>query len=1475
INHHDALRLRFTQDAAGRWVQAYAQTETGTQTQPDLLWIREAKDAAQIEAHSEAAQRSLDLTKGPLLRAVLMRIEDGSTRLLLVIHHLVVDGVSWRILLEDLQTVSAQIQRGEEIALPARTDSYQWWSQQLQQYAQSDALNNQREYWEEVNRTPATLPCDMPTGTNRVADRQQATLKLDSTQTQRLLQQAPAAYRTQVNDLLLTALGRALCGWTGQERIRLDLEGHGREDVFETAEVSRTVGWFTSVYPVSLEPGGELGEAVKRVKEGLRAVPQRGLGYGVLSNVAHTIKQTDPSQVVFNYLGQLDGSFSESSTWQPAKESPGRSQDDSAPLVYALSVNGRVLDDALTLTISYSNKRYNEQTIEALLTAYHNELTQLIDHCTSGETGASGATPSDFELAALTQPELDALPLALHDVAEIYPLSPMQSGMLFHTLYSPGRSVYLNQLRADIDGLDIERFRAAWVEVAARHDILRTAFVPQGEGWLQWVARSVDVPFVEHDWRDRNAAAHNALDDLANHELAEGFDVTRAPLQRIVLIRTGEQRHHFVWTHHHVLMDGWSVSQLLSEVLRHYSGQRLPAHGGRYRDYIGWLQTRDTHASEAHWRRQLERLDEPTYLVDAVRRGQPARSDEATHAAHTLELDPAATARLVAFARHERVTVNTLVQAAWALLLHRYTQRSSVVFGATLAGRPAELPGVSHLLGLFINTLPVIAEPRAGMRLGDWLRDLQQQGLAAQEHAHTPLYDIQRWAGSHGQSLFDTVVVFENYPVDEALKEASPGGLSIANVRASDETSYALTLGVVQSDTLKLDYRFARNAFADDEIAGIAQQTAALLNAFAAADATNRPLGDLALLDEKQQRALIALGEHQATMHPAQKQPVPALIEAHAQQQPDAVALLCGDVALNYGELNERANRLAHRLIRLGVAAEVRVGFAVERSVDMIVGLLAVLKAGGAYVPLDPAYPAERLAHMIDDSGIGLLLTQSHLHARVPVPAQLACVDLDTLDVSAELSSNPLAALHDDQLAYVIYTSGSTGKPKGVAVAHGALSMHCQAIAARYGITAADRQLHFSSISFDAAGEQWLVPLISGASVVLRDDSVWAAQRLADEIATKQITVLDLPPAYANAFAQEIEPGAVSVKTCIVGGEGWSRSGFEIVQRNLRPERIFNAYGPSETVITSTVWQADSSTECTGIYAPIGTPVGERRAYVLDPALALVPQGVVGELYLGGTGLARGYLNRSALTAERFVPDPFDAHGGRLYRTGDLARWNRAGELEYVGRTDEQVKVRGFRIEPGEIEATLLAQAGVREAAVVVREVAGAPRLAAFVAAQSGTTLDAAALKAALAERLPDHMVPASIVILDALPVTPNGKLDRRALPASEPAATQAYEAPQGELEETVARIWLDVLGVERVGRSDNFFELGGDSIFSLRVQRRIAQQLAVDIELAALFAAPTLEAFSAAVAAAQSRATTEPDRLTDEMQSILSELMQ
>ncbi|WP_256376925.1 non-ribosomal peptide synthetase [Nitrosospira multiformis] len=1453
VRHHDALRFRFARNEGGQWQQFcgqqfWGQQPCGESISDDLLWVRKAATAADLEALCNEAQRSLNLIEGPLLRAVLFDMDDGSQRLLLVIHHLVIDGVSWRILLEDLQNAYSQARNAQAIALPEKSGGYEVWIERLQRYVHENT--EELVYWRSLTRVPAILPRDNPEGASFVRLQCDAVLKLGKAQTRALLKEAPAAYRTHVNDLLLTALGSALCWWSGHKAILIDLEGHGREDLYDT-DLSQTVGWFTTLYPVMLDPSGDLDQRIKRIKENLRKIPNKGLGYGLFKyhgtpEQREFLASLPKPEVVFNYLGQLDASFDESALWTLAAESIGDLTDENAPLSHDISINGHVYEGELCLTVSYSDARYHRATIEAFMNVYQAELETLIVHCTSG---IQGLAPSDFPLVELTQRELDSLPVATAQLEDLYPLSPLQGGILFHSVFDrDDHGVYLNQLRADIEGLDATRFKAAWQAAVACHPVLRTGFVIQDSKPLQWVAKSVELPFVEHDWRTREDKEHREdrerdLEALARAEHASGFDLTRPPLMRLALVRLTDERYHFIWTIHHLLLDGWSTSQLAGEVLRRYAGELSPVQEasfrdrGEYRRFIEWLQHRDMEASEAYWRERLKGIGEPTRLA-ATLPAHRENSDHEEYGEHFTELSLSLSERLIQFARRERVTLNTLIQGVWAILLSRYTGKQTVLFGATVAGRPATLPGAEHLLGLFINTLPVSVTLQPEYQIGAWLRDLQAQNLASREHEQTPLYEIQRWLGQSGQGLFDSILVFENYPMDEALRESTPGGPAFSNIRNRESSNYPMMVSVMQGNVLSLGYSYDCRYFSRTAVESIAKQLKRLLDRIATTPANSpQRLGDIDILSEADWAQLKVWGINEQRY--ANTEPVHRLIERQAEERSGAVALVFGDVELSYGELNRRANRLSHRLIRLGVGPEVKVGIAVERSIDMVVGLLAILKAGGAYVPLDPEYPQERLAYMVTDSGIGLLLTQSRVRSAIPHSDQCVVLELDRLDLEEESGSNPQVALHGHNLAYIIYTSGSTGKPKGVGVVHHALSHFLTSMGELPGMNAQDTLAAVTALSFDIAALELYLPLSVGARLVLVPQGVNRdGLALAQLLQTHRPSVLQSTPAgWRMLLAAGWDPLQGKAEGEIHGGDNKpfkplkALCGGEALQPDLAGQlcahgvELWNMYGPTETTIWSAVGKIDQSG------APVlGKPIAATRAYILDANLNPVLPGVAGELYLGGIGLARGYPNRGGLTAERFIADPFDEEGGRLYRTGDLARWRGDGQIEYLGRLDHQVKIRGFRIELGEIEAQLLAQPEIREAVVVAREgadaalaatdtrLSGGAKLVAYVSSHGGEDVDVALLRQALAKGLPDYMIPAAIVVLESLPLNPNGKVDRKALPDPEFANTERYEAPQGEVEEVLATIWAQVLGVAQVGRHDNFFELGGDSILSLQI---------------------------------------------------------
>ncbi|HBO3500611.1 non-ribosomal peptide synthase/polyketide synthase [Pseudomonas aeruginosa] len=1435
---HDALRLRFREER-GAWHQAYAE-QAG-----EPLWRRQAGSEEALLALCEEAQRSLDLEQGPLLRALLVDMADGSQRLLLVIHHLAVDGVSWRILLEDLQRLYADL----DADLGPRSSSYQTWSRHL--HEQAGARLDELDYWQaQLHDAPHALPCENPHGALENRHERKLVLTLDAERTRQLLQEAPAAYRTQVNDLLLTALARATCRWSGDASVLVQLEGHGREDLGEAIDLSRTVGWFTSLFPLRLTPAADLGESLKAIKEQLRGVPDKGVGYGLLrylagEEAATRLAALPQPRITFNYLGRFDRQFDGAALLVPATESAGAAQDPCAPLANWLSIEGQVYGGELSLHWSFSREMFAEATVQRLVDDYARELHALIEHCC--QEGNVGATPSDFPLATLHQEQLDRLPLAR--IEDIYPLSPMQHGMLFHSLYEQASGDYLNQLRVDVHGLDPARFRAAWQAALDSHDILRAGFLWQGdlEQPLQVIHKHLELPFAEHDWRGREALAE-ALDELAASERRRGFELEQAPLLRLVLVRMDEERYHLVYTHHHILLDGWSSAQLLGEVLARYTGEQAERTGGRYRDYIAWLQAQDKRVSEAFWKEQLAELLEPTRLAQAV----AAEREQVGSGQFQRSLPPARTARLKTFAQRHAVTLNTLVQAAWSLLLQRYTGQDTVVFGATVAGRPAELAGIERQIGLFINTLPVVATPQPGMRLTDWLQEVQARSLALREQEHTPLFEIQRWAGL-GEALFDSLLVFENYPVAEALEKGSPGGVRFGPVSNHEQTNYPLTVALGVGDSLTLQYSYDRQAFSDAAVEQLDRHLLNLLEGFV--DNAERTLVELSLLDAEERALIDSLWNRSESGFPASPL-IHQRVAERARLAPDAPAVLFDDQVLSFAELDSRANRLAHALIARGVGPEVRVAIAMQRSAEIMIAFLAVLKSGGAYVPLDIEYPRERLLYMMQDSRAHLLLTQNHLLDRLPIPDGLSCLCLDREQEWAGFPAHdPEVALHGDNLAYVIYTSGSTGMPKGVAVSHGPLAAHIVATGERYEMTPADCELHFMSFAFDGSHEGWMHPLINGARVLIRDDSLWLPEQTYAQMHRHGVTVAVFPPVYLQQLAEHAERDGnpPAARVYCFGGDAVAQASYDLAWRALRPQYLFNGYGPTETVVTPLLWKARPDDPCGAAYMPIGTLLGNRSGYILDAQLNLLPVGVAGELYLGGEGVARGYLERPALTAERFVPDPFGAPGSRLYRSGDLTRGRADGVVDYLGRVDHQVKIRGFRIELGEIEARLREQAAVREAVVVAQAGASGQQLVGYVvphdpALAEDVGAQAAcrdALRKALKERLPEYMLPAHLLFLACMPLTPNGKLDRKGLP--KPSADQQqrdYQAPRSEVERQLATIWAEVLKLEQVGLADNFFEIGGDSIISLQVVSR-ARQLGIHFTPKMLFEAQTIGALA------------------------------
>ncbi len=1050
------------------------------------------------------------------------------------------------------------------------------------------------------------------------------------------------------------------------------------------------------------------------------------------------------------------------------------------------------------------------------------------------------------------------------DVEDIYPLTPLQQGMLFHTVYAPGSGAYVEQVGFTVrdPAFDPDAFGRAWQRVAERHPVLRTAFAwEEMEEPVQVVHRRVVVPVERLDWRGLPPREREReLDALLAEDRRRGFDLLAAPLMRLALVRTGTDEWRVQWTFHHLLLDGWSLPRVLDEVL----ALEADARAGRetdlprprpFRDYVLWLRGRDPAAAEAFWRGRLAGVEAPTPLGI----GRPAAAADGDEpgrwAEETVVLPAADRAALAALARRARVTPGALVRGAWALLLARCSGRDDVVFGEVVAGRPAALPGVEEMVGMFINTLPVRVEVDEDAPLLPWIAGLHARQVEAGAFEHVSLTAVQGWTEvPREQRLFDSILAFENYPVGGGAGEEG-GRLAIHDPRVTERTGYPLTVVASPGDGLALRAVYDTARFGGAAVRRMLAQWGTLLRAMAADP--GRPLRDLPLLTPVEREAAVAAGAPLRTDWPAGRTVVELFDEA-AARHPDAVAVAYPDAALTYRELDRRAGAVARRLRAAGVGPEARVGLLLDRSCDMVAGMVAILRAGGAYVPLDPQHPPERLAWMLRDCGARVLLAQESLRDLLPA-AGVEVISFGTGLVEEPAGAQlPAGPAGPDGLAYVAYTSGSTGEPKGVAVTHAAILR----LVRDTDYTEAgpdDRVAQLSNAAFDAATWEVWGALLAGARLVgIPRETSLDPDALAAALRAQGVTQAFLPTALFHRVAGARPDAFAGLRYLIVGGEAMDSARAAAVLETGGPAMLVNGYGPTEGTTFST-WHPVRGDEDRATPLPLGRPVANTGAYVLDARLEPVPPGVPGELYLSGPGLARGYPGRPALTAERFVPHPFAAGPGeRLYRTGDRVRWSEEATLEFLGRVDRQVKVRGFRVEPGEVEAVLRAHPGVRAAAVAAREDGpGERRLVGYFVAAEGDAPPDGVLRGWLRARLPEHMVPAALVPLERLPLTPNGKLDLRALPAPEPGAGPASVPPRGDVEAVVAAIWSEVLEVPEVGALDSFFDLGGHSLLATQVISRVREALQVEVPLRVLFEDPTV----AALAAAAVEGEAEPGR--------------
>jgi amino acid adenylation domain-containing protein/non-ribosomal peptide synthase protein (TIGR01720 family) len=1453
LSHHDALRLRYSFN--GNWQQSFAPlSDTVPLSIEDLSQCE--NPVAELKRLTQKYQTCLNPTDGPLTQMVLFKWKD-SARLFWCIHHLAVDGVSWRILQEDLHTAYTQITAGQALQLPAKTSSFKVWAERLNYHAHSDVLSSELTDWQALPNL--SLPVDNPSGENRLEYHQNYTITLNCKQTEALLRLVPTAYNTRINDVLLTALALVLADWTGKSHCLIDLEGHGRAALFDDIDLSRTVGWFTTIHPTALtlpsSSHSDLGATLKVVKEQLRGIHNEGIGYGLLTQLNGEI--LPKGEVLFNYLGQFDQGI-EADLFVFSEETTSSDFSLKGHRAHLIDINGAISQGELRLNWSSSSDCLQAQTIKKLAEGYKIHLQNLISHCQSGR---QGVTPSDFPLALVAQSTLDALYTQYSGLQDLYPLSPMQQGMLFHALYEPETGVYFEQMQLTLSNLEPAAFKAAWQHQLERHPILRSAFLTDHQPILQVIEAAAPLLWREHDWQDMSSETQDLqLNTLLQEERGKGFDLSQAPLMRFDLVRLDEKRYIFVQHFHHILLDGWCLPIILREVRNSYLAFK---HGltpqlatlRPYRDYIAWLQQQNHSESQLYWQQRLVGFIAPTPLsIIKAKTGAPDYREV------SYCLDAESTQRLEHFQKAQRLTLNTLVQGAWALLLSRYSRESDLCFGVTVSGRNASLPGIEQMIGLFINTLPLRIEANPEYCVKDYLQQIQTQQQNDNRYSHSSLFEIQ--ANSevpNGTALFESLLVFENYPSDDALAQQDDC-YQIESMQTIEYTNYPLTVAVIPGEALRFTITYDKNRISFESIERLWSHLNTLLNAIV--DNPEQSLSHLLILTEQEVHQLQNWNDT-ATDFP-KDQTIIDVFEQQVSKNPDNIAVVFGSQHLTYFQLNEKANQLAHYLLSIkskdGTVLVVNnplIAIVVERSLEMVIGLLGILKAGGAYVPIDPSYPPARIGYMLDDSAASLLLTQNHLKTHLLLhDLKHDCAVVCLEDVDLALIENPLINSRMCDLAYVIYTSGSTGNPKGVMIEHSALSNFVHSSINTYSIKSHDKILQFASFSFDAAAEEIYPTLLQGATLILRSRKILGTPK--DFLKTcdeQELTVLDLPTAYWHSLLSDMEIinkyWPKSIRLVLIGGEAVSGEKVRIWLENFGCfPALLNTYGPTETTVVATLFQFNAFSITDAVTASIGQPIANTRTYILDEQLRLLPSTIPGELCIAGAGLARGYLNQPELTNEKFIEIQLFGQTERIYRTGDLAKWQPDGNIEYLGRLDHQVKLRGYRIELGEIEAILSRHQFIKEAVVVIYDADDNKRLVAYISVRRMKDEEFKLLKTKLREwlkeRLPDYMIPNHFTVLNSLPLTPNGKIDRKAL-LMEPDLVIDTDGvtPQTEIEQSIAQVWQKVLGLEKVGIYNNFFEVGGHSLLMVNVYNELQSIFGQSLSMVDMFQYPNIHSLA------------------------------
>lgn len=1463
--HHDSLRLCFEMTAEGwrQWHAAYSD-------ELPFRVVPQSGETWQFMPHElDRYHQEIQLTRGHIWNAVLFQRKNqrdmiAAQRLLLIVHHLAIDVVSWMILLDQFQSLCAQKSASQSLTLPPKSTAFRDYARALQDLAQSQEFDTDYRYWTDPNNygspKAGRLPLDNHPARSSptMADSEWVEYSLPEDLTTSLFEVANRAYNTRPEELFLAAIGKALCLWTGRDKVRIHVESNGRVHHLPGIDTSRTVGWFTAIYPLCLYHEEDLAEQIIAIKEAFRAVPRQGIGYGVLKATNPSSLPESDADMLVNFLGRQDAD-QHIADLDPA--ATGQAFDPQGRRDHLWDLSIQAINGKGQLTLRFDRPHHHRDTMTHWLETLVGILAEMAEHCNTPAIGAK--TPSDYPLAQLDQPTLNHLTQSLpHDqpgLEDLYPLTPIQHGLM---LYG---NLYNQVVSFQIEGkLDQTAYRRAWSRLGQRHPALRTGIYYVGLPTpLQAVYDDFRVPWHFEDWQQR--APQQLADDL--QELFESesrfeFSLHKPPLMRLHLIQLAPDRYRFIWCFHHVILDGWSLPIIFQEVFTDYANLRnnrntaLPTRRPPA-DYMRWLQNLPEHPAAEFWQSELARVEEPSRIEPFSTREDVPQEQRELH----LELTPAQSRELAKFADMHHLTLNTLLQAAWTIVLARYTRDDQVVFGATVSGRNADLTSMPDMIGCYINTIPVFAKIPSAQSILHWMKDQQERHQQRVAHAFQPLGKIHDWSPLPKDTpLFETLMVFENYPIDASLQQ-QPAGLTIGDFEMCERTNYPLAIAFMPGRRIRIRGLYKAPYFHASAVDALLNHIVRTLQAITA-DPT-QSVHQLPMLTEQERETLLSKWNKQGSQEVCHAR-LEEMIAAQAAAAPERVALVhhtgdCPPQMITYRQLLQVAQAVAIALLDQGVGPRTVVGICCDNKLKALISILATHLAGGAYLPLDPTYPFERLRVMVEDAKPRTVLVdprgETVLKGVRPTPLLIDAILPTIASQTLPLQEHRHA---QDDLAYLMYTSGTTGRPKGVAVSHRGLAYLGAFQRNMYQVMPQTRVMQFASLSFDASAWEITMALTNGATLVCAEAALTLpGQPLYKMLKQSAISHITLPPSSLTVMPQEPLPQLVNI---VVAGESCPK---ELVQYWSQGRRFFNAYGPTEFTVCGTSAPLTSDLDA----VTIGTPIPHASVYIVDHHCRLSPPGSAGELLLGGPQLAMGYHQRPALTATRFIPNPYaNQAGARLYRTGDLARHDQRGHLHFLGRIDHQVKLRGFRIELGEIDAILRHHSQVAESSVVFHGQGNNAKLIAYVGAPSTVTEPALEslknqLWQSLKTNLPAYMMPATLLILPHLPRNTNGKLARRQLPIPSTSVTQSmYTPPQSETQKALAEIWAQVLKVERVGLDDNFFDLGGHSLLVTEVVSRIYETFGIDLPLKHLMEEPTVQGVSELIDAAKNFMDSTPE---------------